>query len=441
MSNEFFNQTGNPQPNSPGASNQVRSEFLLVQNAFDKLPSMTGNGGKVVIVNPFGTGMTTTMTLSGFSIVGGTVNGAVIGALTPAAAAFTSASASAGFSGNLTGNVAGDVVGNVTSSGSSTFENVTINGTLNMNLGTTGTITGLTSPTGATDAATKGYVDSSIASLVASAPGTLDTLNELAAALGNDPNYATSTANLIATKLSLTGGALTGVLSMGGNKITNLATPTASPDAVNLGYVTTLFGSTASAAASATSAATSASQAQGFATSASNSATAAQAAQAAAEAVYDNFDDRYLGPKSSNPTVDNDGNALLTGALYFNTSATPPEMRVYTGTAWVTAYNAGIAPNTFGVVSGNTGTANADQSGDTLAITGANGLSTTATDTPDGLVIEPTYGSPAALGPSASAGTQNTFARSDHVHQYPTPEQIGAATSSQSIVYSLIFGA
>lgn len=59
---------------------------------------------------------------------------------------------------------------------------------------------------------------------------------------------------------------------------------------------------------------------------------AAEAALAAAQAVYDNFDDRYLGAKSSNPTVDNDGNALLTGALYFNTVA--PEMRVYNGSAW-----------------------------------------------------------------------------------------------------------
>jgi len=59
---------------------------------------------------------------------------------------------------------------------------------------------------------------------------------------------------------------------------------------------------------------------------------AAEAALASAQAVYDDFDDRYLGAKSSNPTVDNDGNALLTGAMYFNTVA--PEMRVYNGSVW-----------------------------------------------------------------------------------------------------------
>lgn len=51
-----------------------------------------------------------------------------------------------------------------------------------------------------------------------------------------------------------------------------------------------------------------------------------------ASATYDQFDDRYLGDKASDPTLDNDGNALLTGALYFNTTAN--EVRVYNGSAW-----------------------------------------------------------------------------------------------------------
>jgi hypothetical protein len=68
-------------------------------------------------------------------------------------------------------------------------------------------------------------------------------------------------------------------------------------------------------------------------TIATTAATAAQAAQAAAEAAYDSFDDRYLGSKASNPSVDNDGNALLTGALYYN--STENEMRVYTGSVWI----------------------------------------------------------------------------------------------------------
>lgn len=57
---------------------------------------------------------------------------------------------------------------------------------------------------------TAAQVSAAISSLVDSAPTTLDTLNELAAALGDDPNFATTVTNSIATKLSLTGGTLTG---------------------------------------------------------------------------------------------------------------------------------------------------------------------------------------------------------------------------------------
>ena len=59
----------------------------------------------------------------------------------------------------------------------------------------------------------------------------------------------------------------------------------------------------------------------------------AEAAKTAAETAYDNFDDRYLGQKSSDPSTDNDGASLITGALYFNTSNNV--MMVYTGSAWV----------------------------------------------------------------------------------------------------------
>ena len=81
------------------------------------------------------------------------------------------------------------------------------------------------------------------------------------------------------------------------------------------------------AATSATNAATSATTATTKASEASTSATAAQTAQAAAEAALDTFDDKFLGSKASDPTVDNDGNALTDGALYFNT--TDDVMKVY----------------------------------------------------------------------------------------------------------------
>lgn len=62
-------------------------------------------------------------------------------------------------------------------------------------------------------------------------------------------------------------------------------------------------------------------------TAAETARTAAQTAQAAAEAALDNFDDRFLGAKASDPTLDNDGAALTDGALYFDT--TNNVMKVY----------------------------------------------------------------------------------------------------------------
>ena len=66
-----------------------------------------------------------------------------------------------------------------------------------------------------TKVATTAYVTTALANLVDSAPGTLNTLNELAAALGDDANFSTTVTNSIATKLPLAGGTLTGDLRVG----------------------------------------------------------------------------------------------------------------------------------------------------------------------------------------------------------------------------------
>ena len=58
----------------------------------------------------------------------------------------------------------------------------------------------------------------------------------------------------------------------------------------------------------------------------------AEAAKNAAEAALDNFDDKYLGAKASDPSTDNDGHALVTGTQYFNTTIN--KLKVYNGTAW-----------------------------------------------------------------------------------------------------------
>ena len=66
--------------------------------------------------------------------------------------------------------------------------------------------------------ATTAYVDLAAANVIHSAPGALDTLNELAAALGDDANFSTTVTNSIATKLPLAGGQMTGNITMAGSQ-------------------------------------------------------------------------------------------------------------------------------------------------------------------------------------------------------------------------------
>lgn len=159
-----------------------------------------------------------------------------------------------------------------------------------------------------------------------------------------DAYTQTQTNSLLAAKLSLAGGTMSGAIAMGTNKITGLGDPTTAQDAATKNYIDTIFGSTATAAASAAAAAssasaasTSATNAASSATAASGSATSAAASATSAAASYDAFDDRYLGAKASDPTVDNDGNALITGALYWNSVGNL--MKTWTGTAWVSSLN------------------------------------------------------------------------------------------------------
>jgi hypothetical protein len=115
---------------------------------------------------------------------------------------------------------------------------------------------------------------------------------------------STGAVNLSGTYLNKTTGMLAGNLDADGFRITFLGTPTDGADAATKSYVDTVAGSATAAAASAT----------------------------AAAASYDSFDDRYLGAKSTAPSVDNDGNALITGAIYWNSVSNA--MFAWTGSAW-----------------------------------------------------------------------------------------------------------
>ena len=119
------------------------------------------------------------------------------------------------------------------------------------------------------------------------------------------------------------------------NNAASSATASANSATASANSATAAATSETNAATSETNANTHKNDAQTAKTAAETAQTAAETAKTAAETALDSFDDRYLGAKSSNPTLDNDGNALLDGALYFNTTSNI--MRVYDlgNTTWL----------------------------------------------------------------------------------------------------------
>jgi len=138
----------------------------------------------------------------------------------------------------------------------------------------------------------------------------------------NDNIYIVNTAHTSSGSTPLSSNANTAYYDL----IIDAATASAAQTAA-AASATAASTSEANAATSESNAATSESNASSSASTASSAASAAQTAQAAAEAALDTFDDTYLGAFASDPTVDNDGDALTDGDLYFNT--TDNVMKVY----------------------------------------------------------------------------------------------------------------
>jgi hypothetical protein len=163
-----------------------------------------------------------------------------------------------------------------------------------------------------------------VADLVNSAPSTLDTLGEIAAAIE-------AGGTVYESFVLKAGSTMTGALTLSG-------APTVDLHAATKAYVDTVAGSATAAAASAAAAAT----------------------------TYDNFDDRYLGSKSTAPTLDNDGDALVTGALYWNSVSNT--MFAWTGSAWGSiSSTAAIFRYRFTATGGETTISGTDDNGLTLS--------------------------------------------------------------------------
>lgn len=204
-----------------------------------------------------------------------------------------------------------------------------------------------TSATNAANSATAAAT--SAASAATSATSAANSVATIATYASDAANSASAAATSATAAASSATAAATSATSASASA-TTVAGQVASGLVRDMGDITTVDNSTgtwislssleANTQAYANAAATSA-------TSASTSATSAAASATAAAASYDAFDDRYLGSKATAPTLDNDGNALLEGALYWN--STNKNMNVYNGTAWevvttsgdITAVNVG----------------------------------------------------------------------------------------------------
>ena len=189
----------------------------------------------------------------------------------------------------------------------------------------------------ATVATTKA-IEASNSATIATTKSSEASASALAASTASNTSTTKATESAASAVLANTsaGSASTSAASASSNAA--IATTKASEASVSASNAST---SAANASTSASSAAASA----GTSTTKANESSASAATalgykndvstmKLAIETIYDTFDDRFLGTKTVDPIVDNDGNALIDGAMYFNTSSNAIKVYDVGTTTW-----------------------------------------------------------------------------------------------------------
>jgi hypothetical protein len=255
------------------------------------------------------------------------VNSGVVAAAASATAAAASATSASGSATSATNSAT-----SATSSASSATSSAS-SATASASAAATSATNAANSATSASNSATTASTQATNAANSASSAGTSATnagtsaTNASASASSASTSQTSATASATSATASATAAATseTNAAASASAASTSQTAAAASASAAST--------SQTAAANSATAADNSAGAASGYATAASTSATNAATSASSAATTYDNFDDRYLGSKASAPTVDNDGNTLLVGAIYWN--STLNNMYVWSGSTWV----------------------------------------------------------------------------------------------------------
>ena len=287
--------------------------------------------------------ITSTATITGGTLTGAIVTGltssgladtqatpknyvdAILGSATAAATSAASAATSAS-SASTSASSAATSASSAATSASSALTSQTAAAT-SASSASTSASSAATSASSASTQATAASTSATSAAASASAASTSAT-SAAASATAASTSATSAAASATAASTSASSAATSASSAAASTSAAATSAASAATSATSAGTSATAAATSATSAAasataastSASSAATSASSAATSASSAGTSATAAASSATAAAASFDSFDDRYLGPKSTAPTVDNDGNPLTSGVIYYNTT-------------------------------------------------------------------------------------------------------------------------